>query len=125
MRKLLGLCIVALSLSGCSAINSGIYQTLTVTTEPENAVCVVKRRGDGAILSSVVSGDTIYNIRRGTKTLDVVCSKEGFLDTQVELRSTLGTDPVQRIAILSTGFFDSLIGTHGSYPTELHVVLRR
>lgn len=122
MKKILSICAVALTLSGCSAIREGYFEKLTITTEPENAVCVIKNP-DGAIVSTVLSGETAYNIRRSRHPFDVTCSKKGFVDTQVTVESE--NDPVTNGNVLATLGVDGILGTSSKYPDTLHVVLRR
>lgn len=72
----LAVLLASATLTGCATIVTGSSQTLTVTTTPPGASCVIDRAGDrvGAIATTPGS----ITIGKSKNDLSVTCSKEGF-----------------------------------------------
>lgn len=119
MKKVIATLIAATALAGCSAFTKGHYQSLRVTTNTDHAFCEVSFEG-GTPFATLVSGETIYNVRRGPHDLNVLCSKDGYYDAQAVLSPETDTAAYQSFVIP-----DMLIGTNMVYPTEVHIDLRR
>lgn len=121
MKKLLGTTIVlALALSGCSAWQTGYYQKINITTEPDNAVCRVFN-SKGVTISTIVSEGTA-RVRRDREDLTVTCSKKGWADTQVSVATGTGEETAKIfLGLLS----DVLTQTTTTYPVSIHVKLVR
>ena len=119
MKKLV-LATVALLASGCAAINNGVYQKITVSTEPANAICELSQ--EGVVFSILVGGETAYNVHRDMNPIVVTCSKKGFKETSVTLNPV--TDNHGEV-IVSFGFLDAAIGSNYSYPEDVFVSLAK
>ena len=119
MKKVIAALIGAAALTGCSAFTKGQYQSLTVTTTPSKAWCTVSHPGETAF-ETLVSDGTIYNVRRGHKEINVLCSKEGYYDSQAILVPETDTESYQSFVIP-----DMLLGTNMDYPEEVHIDLRK
>lgn len=119
MKKVLATLIAAAALTGCSAYTKGTFQTLHITTEPSKAICTVSFAGETPF-ASITSDGTVYNVRRGSKELNVLCAKDGYYDAAAVLNSTTDTEAYQSFVIP-----DMLIGTHREYPGSVHLDLRR
>lgn len=123
MRKTIAsaLLLAAVSLTGCTAMRDGYFQTVTVTTTPPNAVCKFSY-DDGLVFSSSVAGEPTYNIRRSYKDILVTCSKKGYNDGQAILPS--GYNRENNRYFIWSGGLDVLTQANRAYPTELHIDLQ-
>ena len=120
MKKVIAVLIAAAALSGCSAYTKGSFQSLTVSSTPSNAVCEISYAGEGKVFAALATDDTVYNIRRGSKVLSILCSKEGYYDAQAMLSPE--TDEASYASFVIP---DLLIGTNFVYPSDIHIILRK
>ena len=121
MKKILTVVVASMALAGCSSFIDGTYQTVKVTTWPTNAVCDFSRDPGGDLtFSSIVSGETAYNIRRSNKNIYINCSKEGYADA----RQVLKPLPNGQAGILFA-FTDAFVEGGANFERDVHLQLER
>jgi len=77
LRAVLALVAISL-LSGCATLTTSSSQTVTMTTEPPGAACTFKR--EGQVIGVVNPTPGSLSVSKSHTAIDVLCSKEGFLD---------------------------------------------
>lgn len=121
MKKILAVVFASLALGGCASVLDGPYQQVKVTTWPPDAVCNFSRDASGSpIFSSIVSGDTAYNIRRSPQNIYITCSKRGYADATHVLKPGEG----DQSGILFA-FTDAFVDAGASFEEKVHLQLKR
>ncbi len=62
--------------SACATITTGTSHTMTVTTEPPGAACILAR--DGATVGAVNPTPGSVTISKSTRDLAVTCTRDGY-----------------------------------------------
>ena len=83
--KFLLMSATAVALSGCATIKNGAYEKISVTSNPENALCRIYREGQGYLKAVASPGETY--VMRDNEALTVTCSKAGYQTTSVVIGS--------------------------------------
>lgn len=111
-------------MAGCSSIIEGTSQTVTFNSNPSDANCLLTRNGlaigNLRTPSGIVVEKTKHNIQ-------VVCSKDGFDDSTVMLKSGVAGATFGNI-ILGGGIgwaIDSASGADNKYDDVVNVYLNR
>lgn len=119
MRPLMVLLIVLLS--GCASILSGRSQTLTVESNPPGAKCELLR--EGRVIGTVEQTPGAIKIEKTKHDIDVICKKQGFVDSKVFAES--GNEGATLGNILLGGGIgwavDSAVGADNKYPEKIIV----
>lgn len=111
-------------LVGCSTIEHGTYQKITITSSPEKSLCKIYREGRGYMKAVATPGATY--IMRDPGAIKVVCSKQGYQTTTVDI--AIKEEPkdgsVGNFATLGLGFFiDTINSLPKALPETIHVDL--
>jgi hypothetical protein len=80
------LAIVMLA-SGCATVVKGTSQTLTMTTDPEGAICTMSRNGEVVGVINPTPGSV--RVDKSSTGIELICKKQGYLDTETKIDSTL------------------------------------
>lgn len=121
-RMSLAVCAVALA-SGCATITTGASQTLTLTTDPSGASCVLRR--EGQTIGAVNPTPGSIAVGKSHQDIVVTCSKAGFLDGDAKLSATFQAASLGNILLggLIGVVVDAASGATAKYEPNLFVTL--
>lgn len=112
------LCVVAVSMTGCATVLSGVEQEIAVTTNPPGAECDLIRKG--ATIASVPSTPANTLVRKTKEDIKLICKKDGYLPTEATLTSGSDSRTYANIFFGALGLLmwgvDSIAGSDNSYP---------
>lgn len=121
--RLIAILLAPLWLANCATVVEGTDQSVQITSVPAGASCDLSRAG--GLIGSIASTPGTINVVKSNDSIQVVCSKEGFLDETAFLRSGLKGTTFGNI--LLGGFIglaiDAGSGAMYQYPTSLKVHL--
>ncbi len=118
-----GILLSSLVLGACATLVEGTDQTVTVLTEPPNAVCTLSQ--DGATVAVVNPTPGTVSVEKSKDNIGIICEKDGYFNGAAALSSdfqamTLGN-------ILIGGFIglavDASSGAMNEYPASVTIVL--
>jgi uncharacterized membrane protein len=109
--------------TACSTIVEGTDQNVTVTSEPDGAVCELMREGQA--VGAVNSTPGLIEVDRSSDDITVKCEKEGYLTSTGELPSefegmTLGNAIFGGIIGVAV---DASTGAASEYPESINIVM--
>lgn len=109
--------------AACSTIVEGTDQTVSVTSEPEGAVCELTR--EGRTIGAINTTPGSIEVDRDSDDITVKCEKEGYLTSTGELPSefegmTLGNAIFGGIIGVAV---DVSTGASSEYPESINVVM--
>ncbi|MBC7951640.1 MAG: PEGA domain-containing protein [Rhodospirillaceae bacterium] len=122
--RVLGSVAIAVLATGCSSIIEGTSQTLSFTSNPAGANCILTR--NGLTIGNVTTPSGLV-IEKTKHNIQVVCSKEGYDDSTVMLKSGTAGATFGNI-ILGGGIgwaIDSASGADNKYDDVVNVFLNR
>jgi hypothetical protein len=122
--RILGTVAVVATVTGCSSIVEGTSQTLTFNSNPSQATCILTR--NGLTIGNVTTPSGIV-VEKTKHNIQVVCSKEGYDDSTVMLKSGTAGATFGNI-ILGGGIgwaIDSASGADNKYDDVVNVYLNR
>lgn len=110
-------------LSACATIVNGSSQTVTVSTAPSGATCIVDRMG--ARIGAVPQTPGSLRVDKSKHDLSVTCSKPGFQTAAVTRSSSFGAMTFGNlIAGGAVGFIvDAASGASFEYPSDIRLDL--
>lgn len=115
------LAMISIALSGCATIVNGSNQSVTVSTDPPGASCVLSRQGEtvGAIAATPGS----VQVSKSKNDVDVTCQKAGFVTASVAKSPSFGGATFGNILAggLVGAVVDAASGANYTYPSEIHV----
>ena len=115
------------ALSGCASLLQGTHEKLTIRTSPAGALCNVYREDEG-LLKVILTPGSAY-VRRDSDPVTIVCKKDGFQESKVELtpsRDILGGSGGANEPFANIGFpLDVANSAIFDLPDEAQLVLRR
>jgi hypothetical protein len=122
----LRICVTVMSLFtlvGCATISKGPTQTITVSTEPEDAVCEFTRAGTALGVVNPTPGS--ISVKKSSKQIEVLCEKEDYLDTSTSVAPHFESMTVGNILIggVIGVAVDAASGAMNEYPNDIHIEL--
>jgi hypothetical protein len=111
-------CALAVSITGCATVLSGVDQEIAVTTNPPGAECELIRGGE--TIAEVPSTPANTVVRKTKSDITLVCKKDGYLPTEATLTSGSDSRTYANILFGAWGLLlwgvDSIAGADNSYP---------
>lgn len=118
-----GGCAAAVALGACATFTRGTNETVSIITDPPEALCALKRSGQ--IVGIANPTPATVTLEKSKDDVSVVCSKDGHFDGVHVLSSTLQNMTFGNIVF--GGFIglgvDALSGAMHEYPDNVTVVL--
>lgn len=123
MKKAILLMAAAAALTGCATITRGVYQPVTIASDPPGAACRIYREGEGLIEFVPRTPEKVY-IRRDFSALKLECRKPGYRVAD-EFIPAAGDDRVLgNVVTAGAGLLVDLPSqAHRRYPDNILVVL--
>lgn len=124
--KLLAAAVAVFAVAGCATHERGIYEKLTVTSTPAQALCKIYREKLGGYQKSIVTPGAKY-IRRDNSPVTLVCSKKGYQTATVVLEASVpeGTG-IGNVATFGFGYIvDGVSGALYDIDDEVHIDLEK
>jgi hypothetical protein len=112
------------AVAACSSIIEGTTQTISFNSSPPGANCILTR--DGLAIGNVKTPGGLV-VKKTKHDIQALCSKEGFEDSTVLIRSDVAAASFGNI-LLGGGvglLFDSATGADNKYDEVVNVSLRK
>lgn len=113
-----------LTLCACASITKGTTQPIDIVTTPAESICKIDR--NGANLGSITTPGSL-TIDRTKDPIIVTCSKKGYLDSVLTVRS--GQEGMVMGNLIAGGLIgwgvDSATGADNKYESPVSIVLQR
>ncbi len=118
-----GILLLSLVLGACATIVEGTDQTVTVLTEPPNAVCTLSQ--DEATVAVVNPTPGTVSVEKSKDNIGIICEKDGYFNGAAALSSDFQAMTFGNILI--GGFIglaiDASSGAMNEYPASVTIVL--
>lgn len=109
--------LLLLALAGCSTIERGTTQIVTIQPDPPDAVCTVRQGRNGTVLTT---SDNRIEVPRRNLILTVECQKPGYQPAKVLKPAMSSQGPLGGLSYL----VDAASGANNSYPPVIQVLMR-
>lgn len=113
---------LAIAGGGCASISTGTTQAISVNSDPTEADCTLTR--EGQLLGTVKTPGPV-TVKRDSRTIHVVCAKEGYEDGKIILNSRYETASAGNMILggVIGVIVDSSTGASNRYDTQVTVPL--
>ena len=111
-------------LSGCASITQGTSQTIIFNLEPETAVCVAKRDGEGEI-GTITAKNNSLQVSKDKDDIIIKCTAAGYKNKSVRMVSSTQAAGVIGGAFLDLGITDMLTGAMWKYEGSINIALEK
>ncbi len=109
---------------GCASITQGTSQTILFNLEPETAVCIAKRDGEGEI-GTITANNNSLQVSKDKDDIIIRCKAPGYKNKSVRMVSSTQAAGVIGGAFLDLGITDMLTGAMWKYEGSLKIALER
>ena len=118
-----GVLLLSLVLGACATIVEGSDQTVTVITEPPNAVCTLSRGGTTTAVVNPTPGTV--SVEKSKENISVMCEKDGYFNGAATLSPdfkamTFGNIIIGGVVGLAV---DAASGAMHEYPESVTIIL--
>jgi len=111
-------------LSGCASITQGTSQTIIFNLEPETAVCVAKRDGEGEI-GTITAKNNSLQVSKDKDDIIIRCTAPGYKNKSVRMVSSTQAAGVIGGAFLDLGITDMITGAMWKYEGSINIALEK
>ena len=111
-------------LSGCASNTQGTSQTIIFNLEPETAVCVAKRDGEGEI-GTITAKNNSLQVSKDKDDIIIKCTAAGYKNKSVRMVSSTQAAGVIGGAFLDLGITDMLTGAMWKYEGSINIALEK
>ena len=117
------LLLACLSLPACATLVEGTNQSVTVSTDPPGASCILSRHGETVGAIALTPGSV--QVSKSKDDVSVACQRQGFQTATVSRSPSFGGATFGNI--IAGGVVgvvvDAASGANYTYPSEIHVSL--
>jgi hypothetical protein len=123
LRSPLAVILAGLAVAACATVLEGTTQTMTVTSLPEDASCVLERREQ--VLVSVSATPASVEFNKDDAPIRITCSKPGYLDASRVVLAGFESYSAGNLFFggLVGVVIDASTGAVNQYPSEVSVML--
>ena len=109
---------------GCASITQGTSQTILFNLEPETAVCIAKRDGEGEI-GTITAKNNSLQVSKDKDDIIIKCKAPGYKNKSVRRVSSPQAAGVIGGAFLDLGITDMLTGAMWKYEGSINIALEK
>ena len=109
---------------GCASITQGTSQTILFNLEPETAVCIAKRDGEGEI-GTITANNNSLQVSKDKDDIIIKCKAQGYKNKSVRMVSSTQAAGVIGGAFLDLGITDMLTGAMWKYEGSINIALEK
>ena len=109
---------------GCASITQGTSQTILFNLEPETAVCIAKRDGEGEI-GTITANNNSLQVSKDKDDIIIKCKAPGYKNKSVRMVSSTQAAGVIGGAFLDLGITDMLTGAMWKYEGSINIALEK
>jgi hypothetical protein len=123
MKKIIGIGLSVLIVSGCASITQGTTQVISFSIDPQDAKCTVVNK-DNAALGTVTGKSNLLQVSKGAGDLIANCAAEGYENKTTRIVSSAQTAGVIGV-VIDLGIVDMLTGAMWKYPDHVSIAMEK